>query len=166
MAKIFPRSLKDASLEWFSFLLNNSIHTFNELVEAFINHFQVHMTPKMTLADLMRCKKKEENITNFISCYQSLYSQIDVKIPNPHLQKMFIENFQSKIQGKLTMMKFPSFMHLCISLRDYQNLVSSHDTKPTSRQTEKSKLINQNNSQNFRKQNKGLLKLNPPQQTT
>lgn len=133
LAKLFPGSLKDTTLEWFSSLPNNSIHSFNEIFEAFINHFQVHMNPKMTLADLMRCKQKEEkNITNFISCCQSLYSKIDVKVPEPHLQKMFIENLKSKIQDKLTIMKFPSFMHLCTAIRDYQNSVSSRDAKPTS----------------------------------
>lgn len=49
LAKIFPKSLK------------------NELLEAFINHFQVHMTPKMSLDNLMRCEKKDdENIIDFI----------------------------------------------------------------------------------------------------
>jgi hypothetical protein len=56
------------------------------------------MTPKLSLVDFMRCKKHEhENITNFISQYQSIYSQIDVKIPDPNLQKMFIENLKTKI---------------------------------------------------------------------
>lgn len=54
LAKLFPRTLKDIALEWFSSLPKNSIHSFNELVDAFIYHFQVHMTPKKTLADLMR----------------------------------------------------------------------------------------------------------------
>jgi hypothetical protein len=66
LAKIFPRTLKNSALEWFSSLPNNSIHSFNELVEAFIKKFQVHMTPKLTLADLMRCKKKiHENYQPF-----------------------------------------------------------------------------------------------------
>lgn len=98
LAKLFPRYLKDTALEWFSLLPNNWIHSFKDLVEAFINYFQVKMTPKMTLANLMRCKQKEEEkITDFISCYQSLYSQIDVKVPDPHLQNIFIGNLQIKI---------------------------------------------------------------------
>jgi hypothetical protein len=68
LAKIFPRSLKDTDLEWFSSIPTNSIHSFDKLVEEFINYFQVNMIPKMTLVYLMRCKTKdEENITNFIS---------------------------------------------------------------------------------------------------
>lgn len=158
LAKLFPRTLKDTTLEWFSSLPNNSICSFNELVDAYINNFQVHMTPKKTLTDLMRCKQhEEEKITDFISRYQSLYSQIDVNIPDPHLQRMFIENLQTKLQDKLTMMKFPSFMHVCTTLCDYHNLVSSHDAKSTSSRVEKSEHANSNNSQSFQKQNKGLL---------
>jgi hypothetical protein len=57
------------------------------------------MTPKLSLADLMRCKKHEhETITNFISWYQSIYSQIDVKIPDLEIQKMFIENLKLRFK--------------------------------------------------------------------
>jgi hypothetical protein len=33
---------------------------------------------------------------------------------------------------KICMMKFPSFIHLCTTLDDYQNLVIIHETKPAS----------------------------------
>jgi hypothetical protein len=68
LAKIFPRTLREVSLEWFLSFLNHSMHSFQELVEAFVNHFQVHMNPKLILFDLMRCKQHEHgNITDFIS---------------------------------------------------------------------------------------------------
>jgi hypothetical protein len=133
LAKLFPKSLKDTALEFFSSLPANSITSFHELVEAFVNHFQVHMTPKITLADLMRFKLKyDKNIIKFISRYQFIYSQINIKIPNPHLQSIFIDNLKTKIQNKLTMMNFPSFFNLCTTLCDYQNSVSSHEKKSTS----------------------------------
>ena len=133
LAKKFPRTLKDTRLEWFSKFPNHSICSFNELVDAFISHFQVHMTPKNTMVDLMRCKQNiDEKVADFISQYQSLYAQIDVKIPNAHLQNIFIENLNTKLQDKLTMMKFPSFMHLCTTLCEYHNSVSSHDSTSTS----------------------------------
>jgi hypothetical protein len=120
-------------LEWLLSLLNHSIHSFQELVEAFINNFQVHMTPKFILADLIRCKQHEyEKVTEFISWYQLIYSQIDVKIPYLDLEKMFIENLKTKVQDKLTMMKFPTFLHLCTAFHDCQNSISSHELKPTS----------------------------------
>jgi hypothetical protein len=128
LAKIFPRNFREVSLEWFSSLLNHSMHSFKELVEEFINHFQVHMTPKMILTNLMRCRQHEhEKVIDFISWYQLIYSQINVKVIDPNLQKMFIENFQTKVQDKLKMMKFPTFLHLCTALCDYQNPVSSHE---------------------------------------
>lgn len=75
LAKIFPRSLKDIALELFSSLLNNSIGSFNEPFDYFYNQFNIHMGPKMTLANLMTCKQKEdEEVTNFIVRYQTLYS--------------------------------------------------------------------------------------------
>jgi hypothetical protein len=68
LAKNFSRTLREATLEWFSSLPNNSIHSFQELVEVFINHFQVHMNPKLRLDDFMICKQHEhEKITDFIS---------------------------------------------------------------------------------------------------
>lgn len=91
-------------------------------------------------------------------------SQIDVKVLDPNLQKMCFENLQPKIQDKITMMKFPTFLHLCTSLCDYQNLVSSHEVKPTSSQHEKFKATNQGNYQPFKRKNKGFLQINPPQQ--
>jgi hypothetical protein len=82
----------------FSSFLNNSIHSFQELVEAFINQYQVHMAPKLSLANLMRCKKPDlENINDIISWYQLIYSQINVKTPDPYLQNIFIDNLQTKI---------------------------------------------------------------------
>jgi hypothetical protein len=108
----------DISLEWFSSLPSNSIISIDELVQDFFNHFQVHMAPKLSLADLMRCKP-QTNEKYFISYYQEIYSQIDAKIPNAHLQRMFIENIQSNIQDRLTMMKFPTILNLCLALHDY-----------------------------------------------
>lgn len=104
----------------------------------------------------MWCKQHvDEKFTNFISRYQSLYAQIDVKIPNSHLQKMFIENLHTHLQDNLTVMKFPSFLHLCMTLCDYHNLISSRDSNSTSIQVENSEQNNQNNVQSFRKPNRG-----------
>lgn len=57
LAKKILRTLREASLEWFSSLLNHSIHSFQGLFEEFISHFQVHMNPKFSLANLMICKQ-------------------------------------------------------------------------------------------------------------
>lgn len=133
--------MKDIALEWFSNLPNHSIRSFNELVDAFISNFKVHMTPKKTMKILMRCRQNmDEKVTNFISQYPSQYAQIDVKIPDAHLQNMFMENLHTNLYDKITMIKFPSFMHLCTTLCDYQNSISSHDSKSTS----SSELNNQN----------------------
>jgi hypothetical protein len=70
---------------------------------------------------------------------------------------MFIEKFQAKVQDKLTMMKFPTFLHLCTTLHNYQNLVSSCEVKHISSRHEKSKAKDQKNYQTFRKKNKGFL---------
>lgn len=60
------------------------------------------MGPKMTLVDLMTCKQKEdEKVTNFISRYPTVYSQVNVKIHDVDLQQMFIANLQDKLQRKL-----------------------------------------------------------------
>jgi hypothetical protein len=132
LVNIFPIYLRDTTLEWFSSLPSNSIKSFDELVQAFFNHLQFHMNPKLALADFMRCKKEaNEKLIDFISRYQAIYSQIDVGIPNPHLQKMFVENLQRNIQDRLTMTKFPTFLHLCTTLCDYQNSVISCDANST-----------------------------------
>jgi hypothetical protein len=77
---------------------------------------------------------------------------------------MFIEKLKPKFQVKPTMIKFPTFLHLCTSLHDYRNLVSSHEVKPTSSQHENFEVVNQNSYQDFKGKNKGFLKINPPQQ--
>lgn len=110
LTKLFPRSLNDTALEWFFSLPNNSISSFNGLVDTFCNHFHIHMGSKMTLTDLMTCKQKvDEKVTNFITHYQMLYSLINIKILDFDLQKMCIASLQRKIQTKLEMLKFPSF---------------------------------------------------------
>jgi hypothetical protein len=125
------------------------------------------MTPKLSLDDLMRCKQHEhEKITYFILQYQSIYTQIDVKVPNPNLQKMFIKKLRTKFQNKLTTMKFLTFSNLFNTLCDYQKLVSSLEIKKTSSQHEKSEVENQNNYQTFRRKNKGFLWIKPPQKIT
>lgn len=42
LARLFPRFLNDTTLEWLSSLLNNSIGSLNELIDAFYNHFYIH----------------------------------------------------------------------------------------------------------------------------
>lgn len=87
LANLFPRLLKDIALEWFSSLPNNSIGSFNELFDAFYNHFHIHMGPKMTQADLMICKQKDdEKVIDFIARYQTLYSQVNINILDSDLQ--------------------------------------------------------------------------------
>lgn len=110
LAKLFPRFLKETSLEWFLSLPDNSIGSFNELIDAFYNNFQIHMGPKITLVDLMTCKQKvDEKFTNFKVQYQMLYSQINIKILDVDLQRIFISNLQDEIQTNLEMLIFPSF---------------------------------------------------------
>lgn len=73
----------------------------------------------------MWCKQmKNENFTYFIGWFQFLYSQINLTLPNVDVQRVFIEKLQPNIRAKILLMKYPSFIHLCMALHDYQNSVS------------------------------------------
>lgn len=91
---------------------------------------------------------------------------MNVKIPNSRLQKMFVENLQRKIRDKLMMMKFPTFMHLCTALRDYQNSVTNSELKTTPTHPKIFEASNQNTYSPFRRKNKSFLQLNSTSQPT
>lgn len=68
----------------------------------------------MTFSDLVICTQGDNGkITDFIACYQVLLSQISYQLPDSDVQKVFIGNLQRSWQEKFSLMKYPSFAHLC-----------------------------------------------------
>jgi len=117
LAKKFPQSLKDTALEWFFSLPPNSINSFSQLVDQFLQHFQAIIGPIVSLIDLVHCKQgSKEKLTEFIGRYQGLISQIQYPIKDEDLYKVFIINLQLNICDKILLMKYSSFQHLCITL--------------------------------------------------
>lgn len=56
LLKLFSRSLKGTSLEWYSYLPNYSIHTFYQLMDFFLKRFQENIGGRVTIIDLVHCK--------------------------------------------------------------------------------------------------------------
>lgn len=96
MENLFPQSLKDTKLEWYCSLPDNSIFSFDQLVNQFLRQFQANIRLKMTFSDLVQCKQGDnEKITDFIVRYQVLFSKISYLLPDSNVQKVFIGNLQS-----------------------------------------------------------------------
>ncbi|XP_050217616.1 uncharacterized protein LOC126668467 [Mercurialis annua] len=70
VCKIFPTTLKGPVAIWYQSLKEGSIHSFDELAEAFRTHFAPSIQRKKKSSDLKLCYKKPgESLKKFVTSF-------------------------------------------------------------------------------------------------
>lgn len=124
LLKLFARSLKGTTLEWYNCLPNHSIRTFDQLMDLFLKRFQANIGSKVTISDFVYCKQKpNEKVMDFISRYQAISTKIPFALSDNDLQCMFIGNLQPALRDKLSLNRYQNFASMCSALTDYQHTV-------------------------------------------
>jgi hypothetical protein len=78
MCRMFPSSLGPMSFRWFNCLQHSLIHSWNELVEAFVSRFITNSRkPKEFDSQLSIRMKDSESLKSYSSRYWKVYNKVD-----------------------------------------------------------------------------------------
>ena len=70
MCKVFPSSLGDLALKWFSLLKPRSIHSFREVAGSFVTYFVTNSKQPKDVGALLSLQKQSlETLKKFNACY-------------------------------------------------------------------------------------------------
>ncbi|RDY03310.1 hypothetical protein CR513_13115, partial [Mucuna pruriens] len=76
--KLFPGTLKGVTMRWFSGLSPHTIHTFNDLVAAFISQFATNRAKMIEVTDFFDIKQtKSESLKQYLTRFNSTIIQVD-----------------------------------------------------------------------------------------
>ncbi|KFK42019.1 hypothetical protein AALP_AA2G201700, partial [Arabis alpina] len=113
--KLFVESLKGPALQWFYKLEKNSVHTFLQLSELFVQHYNIFMERKIYDSELWNNKKGEtESLRSFMTKFKNTLSKVEgisnksalealrgaLRCPSPFWQEMSL-NTPTTIQDAL-----------------------------------------------------------------
>ena len=77
MCKIFPLSLGDLALKWFSRLKPRSIHSFRELAGSFVTRFVANSKQLKDIGALLSLRKQgSESLKEYSARYWHLYNEV------------------------------------------------------------------------------------------
>uniref|UniRef100_A0A2N9JBU4 Reverse transcriptase domain-containing protein n=1 Tax=Fagus sylvatica TaxID=28930 RepID=A0A2N9JBU4_FAGSY len=77
MCRMFPSSLGPMSLRWFNRLQHSSIHSWDELAEAFVSRFITNSRKPKEFDSMMSMRMKDsESLKNYSSRYWEVYNEI------------------------------------------------------------------------------------------
>jgi hypothetical protein len=78
MCRMFPSSLGPMSLRWFNRLQHSSIHSWDELAEAFVSRFITNSRKPKEFDSLMSMRMKDsESLKSYSSRYWKVYNEVD-----------------------------------------------------------------------------------------
>jgi hypothetical protein len=78
MCRMFPSSLGSMSLRWFNHLKHSSIHSWDELAEAFVSHFITNSRKPKEFDSLLSMRMKDsESLKSYSSRYWEVYNEVD-----------------------------------------------------------------------------------------
>ena len=78
MCRMFPSSLGPMSLRWFNRLQHSSIHSWNELAEAFVSRFITNSWKLKEFDSLMSMRMKDsESLKSYSLRYWEVYNEVD-----------------------------------------------------------------------------------------
>ena len=78
MCKVFPSSLGDLALKWFSRLKPRSICNFRELAGSFVTRFMTNSKQPKNIGALLSLKKHSfESLREYNACYWCLYNEVE-----------------------------------------------------------------------------------------
>ncbi|KFK24471.1 hypothetical protein AALP_AAs55507U000100, partial [Arabis alpina] len=113
--KLFVESLKGPALQWFYKLEKNSVHTFLQLSELFVQHYNIFMERKIYDSELWNNKQGEtESLWSFMTKFKNTLSKVEgtsnksalealrgaLRCPSPFWQEMSL-NTPTTIQDAL-----------------------------------------------------------------
>ncbi|KFK22721.1 hypothetical protein AALP_AAs62920U000100 [Arabis alpina] len=113
--KLFVESLKGPALQWFYKLEKNSVHTFLQLSELFVQHYNIFMERKIYDSELWNNKQGEtESLRSFMTRFKNTLSKVEgisnksalealrgaLQCPSPFWQEMSL-NTPTTIQDAL-----------------------------------------------------------------
>ncbi|KFK24531.1 hypothetical protein AALP_AAs73658U000200 [Arabis alpina] len=76
--KLFVESLKGPALQWFYKLEKNSVHTFLQLSELFVQHYNIFMERKIYDSELWNNKQGEnESLRSFMTRFKNTLSKVE-----------------------------------------------------------------------------------------
>ena len=78
MCRMFPSSLGPMSLRWFNRLQHSSIHSWDELAEAFVSRFITNSRKPKEFDSLMSMRMKDsESLKSYSARYWEVYNEVD-----------------------------------------------------------------------------------------
>ena len=78
MCRMFPSSLGPMSLRWFNCLQHSSIHSWDELAEAFVSRFVTNSRKPKEFDSLLSMRMKDsESLKSYSSRYLEVYNEVD-----------------------------------------------------------------------------------------
>jgi hypothetical protein len=78
MCRMFPSSLGPMSLRWFNCLQHSSIHSWDELAEAFVSQFITNNKKPKEFDSLLSIRMKDsESLKSYFSRYWEVYNEVD-----------------------------------------------------------------------------------------
>ena len=78
MCRMFPSSLGPMSLRWFNRLQHSSIHSWDELAEAFVSRFITNSRKSKEFDFLLSMRMKDlESLKSYSSRYWEVYNEVD-----------------------------------------------------------------------------------------
>ncbi|RDX93139.1 hypothetical protein CR513_24644, partial [Mucuna pruriens] len=85
--KLFPRTLRGVTMQWFSSLPPRTIYTFNDLAMTFVSQFAVNRAKKIKVVDLFDNKHaKGESLKKYLASFNNATIQV-----NDPYQKNFMK---------------------------------------------------------------------------
>ena len=90
MCRMFPSSLGPMSLRWFNRLQHSSIHSWDELAEAFVSRFITNSRKSKEFDFLLSMRMKDlESLKSYSSRYLEIYNKVE-----GGTEKMAIKTFK------------------------------------------------------------------------
>ncbi|GLJ20143.1 hypothetical protein SUGI_0365630 [Cryptomeria japonica] len=97
LMRLFPQSLGDQAMEWFS-QLPPGIKSWGDLAKAFIQHFFYNIETNISVTTLCNTKQKEgESFASFLQRCRNLASRCSCEIPQKQMVEMFTQNVNKDI---------------------------------------------------------------------
>ncbi|XP_050891021.1 uncharacterized protein LOC127096503 [Lathyrus oleraceus] len=111
----FQDNLSGASLEWYMQLERSHVHSWRELAEAFLKHYQYNtdMAPNRTQLQSL-AQKYEESFKEYAQCWRDLAARVQPPMLEKEMVDMFMETLQGPYYEKLVGSTSDGFFDLVV----------------------------------------------------
>ena len=108
----FAQSLTGAAFDWYCSLKDDSMKTWEDMEEAFIEKFAI-ITEQVSISDLASLRpKKDELISNYLARWRNLYIKCDTEISEENAVKMILKSIDNWMSPFLEVANITTFQHL------------------------------------------------------